>query len=87
MIRVKHELYPSALVFPIQLGISIIVANQRTASNPANFKNAKVVSGTKMSQVASLLGFVSGTEHFVIAINKLPNIIDNIEAVVRLVWP
>jgi hypothetical protein len=85
MIRMKHELNPSALVFPIQFGIPIIVANQRTATNPINFKNAEMISGAVMSQVTSLPGFVSGTEHFVIAIDKLPIIIDDIETVVRLV--
>jgi hypothetical protein len=83
----KHELNPSALVFPVQLGISIIVANQRAAPEPANFKNAEVIAWTVVRQITGLAGFVSGTEHFVIAINKLPIVIDDIKAVVRLVWP
>jgi hypothetical protein len=45
-----------------------------------------MISGAIMSQVTSLPGFVPGTEHFVIAIDKLPIIIDDIKAVVRLVW-
>jgi hypothetical protein len=85
MVGVEHKLDASAFIFAVQFRIPIIVANQRTAPNALYRKDAEVVSWTIVGQIDGLSRSVSCAEHLVVAIYELAVIVDDVEAIVRLV--
>lgn len=85
MVGVEHQLDAPAFVFAVQFRISIIVANQRTTPNALYSEDAKMTSGTIVGQIDGLSRAVSCAEHLVVAIDELTVIVDDVEAIVRLV--
>ena len=84
MVGVEHKLDASAFVLAVRFRIPTIVADQRAAPNALYVKNANVASWTIVGQVASLPISVSSAKHLVVAIDELTAIVDNVQAIVRL---
>jgi len=85
MVGVEHQLDAPAFVCTVQCWIPIIVAKQRSAPHALYRKDAEVVVWTIVGQIDGLFSAVSGAEPLVVAIDELTVIVDDIEAIVRLV--
>jgi hypothetical protein len=85
MVRVEHELEAPTFVFAVQFRIPVIVANQGAAPDALDREDAEVVSWTVVGQITDRSRPVSCAEHLVVAVYELAAIVDDVEAVVRLV--
>jgi hypothetical protein len=81
----KHHIHTSSFVLAVQFWIAILVANGSSAANTPYLEYAKITARTVVSQITSSGQTIPGAKHFVISIEKLAAIVDNIKAVMRFV--
>src|SRR5690606_7428531 len=82
---VEHQLDATSLVLPVQLGIPVVVADQRSAANTVDLPRAEVVPRRVVRQVPGRPGAVAGAEALVVAVDDLTAAVDDVDAVVRFV--
>ena len=85
MIGMKHELYAEAFVGSIEFRIPAVDADECAASHAFDVEHAEMVAGRVMCEIPRILHGITAQEPFVIPVDDPPFIIDDIEAVVRLV--
>ena len=87
VVGVKHELDTPAFVFSVQLRITVVVADQGTASNSSDGEHAEMAPWAVVGEVTPLAGPVAGAEHLVVTVEEFAPVGNDVEAVVRFVPP
>jgi len=85
--RMKGDLNTLLLVVSIQLGISIVVADQHSTTNATNLEDARMVARGVVSEISRSFGTVARAEALVVAVDDVATIIDDVRAVVRFSPP
>ena len=86
MVGVEHQLHAPAPVLVVELGVSVVVADQGAAPDAFYGEDTEVDPRAVVGQVAGLLGSIPRAEHLVVAIHDPAAVVDDVEAVVGLVW-
>ena len=85
VIGVKDELYAALLVFSVQLLVAKVVAYLQAAFNSPYFECNQTRPRAVGIQIARRRADLPGAEHLVVAVHDSAAIVDDVEAVVRLV--
>src|SRR5262249_42406646 len=80
-----HELDTAPLVFAVELGVAVVVADQCAALNICYREHAEVVPWAVVGEIQILSGAVAGAEHLVVTVEEFASVGNNVEAVVRFV--
>ena len=85
VVRVEHQLRPAFFVLPVQFLIAKIVAYLQVAAEALYREDDQARPRTVEVQIAFGTVRALGAEHFVVAVDNLAAIVNEVQAVVRLV--